>query len=77
MRKWYQTFLGFMVVIREDGDQYTAECVETGTATCADTFDGVVAGIQDAVITHIGALWDLGEKERAQVLEWVKMSNEG
>ena len=51
------------IVERED-DQYTATCVELGTATCADTPEQARRNLDEAVQLEIEVLEDLGERTR-------------
>lgn len=47
----------------EEGDQWTAECVELGTATCADTLPEAQVAINEMVLLHLDALEDVGACE--------------
>ena len=42
----------------EEEDQWAAECVELGTATCADTFEEAKTAINAMVLLHLNALAD-------------------
>ena len=48
----------------KEGDQWTAQCVELGTATCADTLEEAETAIEDMVHLHLDALGDVGERQK-------------
>ncbi len=58
-------FIRVTVRIHPEGDQYVAECVELGLATCADSLDEAARRIEEATSLYLLTLHDEGEIERA------------
>ena len=53
------------VVLQEEGDNaYTGYCPELGTATCGDTPDEAMQNLGEAVVMHLNALEETGERKR-------------
>lgn len=44
----------------KEGKQWTAQCVELGTATCADTLEDAQVAIDDMIELHLNSLEQLG-----------------
>ena len=44
----------------EEEGQWTAQCVELGTATCADSLEEAEEAIVEMVLLHLNALEDIG-----------------
>ncbi len=49
--------------LAKEGDQWTAECLELGTAAYADTIDEVLEAIRDLVGLHLNALEDVATRK--------------
>ena len=47
-----------------DGEQWTAECLELGTASCADSMEGAFDALAEATELYLETLEDEGERER-------------
>ncbi len=45
----------------QEGEHWTAECVELGTATFADSLAGAFEAVDELVTLHLNALEDVGE----------------
>ena len=45
-----------------EGDQWTAECQELGTAACGDTLEEAEGAIKDLIELHLNSLEELGER---------------
>ena len=50
--------------VRKEGDQFVAECIELGVASCGDTIDDAFRMIDDAVTLYLNSLEEEGERER-------------
>lgn len=46
-----------------EGDQWTGECLELGTATCADTLEDVRKELYELVGLHVNGVDDMGHIE--------------
>ena len=57
-------YIEVTVLFFKEGDQWTAQCVELGTATCADTLEEAETAIEDMVHLHLDALGDVGERQK-------------
>ncbi|MCY4625594.1 MAG: hypothetical protein OXC99_11430 [Chloroflexi bacterium] len=44
----------------QEGDQWTGECLELGTATCADTFEDVRKELYELVDLHVNGVDKMG-----------------
>ena len=51
-------------IVEQEDDQYTATCLELGTATCADTPEEARHNLDEAVQLEIETLEELGERAR-------------
>ena len=47
-----------------EDDGFNAYCPELGVATCGDTIEEVLDGLQDALEVYIAGLREIGEMER-------------
>lgn len=47
-----------------DGNQWTAECLELGTASCADSMEGAFDALAEATELYLETLEDEGERQR-------------
>jgi predicted RNase H-like HicB family nuclease len=63
-RKIHERYILLTLLFRREGDVWTAECKELGTASFGDTFEEAVETIKDMVKLHLDALEDVGERER-------------
>ncbi|MDD9995561.1 MAG: hypothetical protein OXS35_07445 [Dehalococcoidia bacterium] len=53
------------VVLQEEGDTaYTGYCPELGTATCGDTPEEAWENLGEAVVMHLNALEETGERKK-------------
>ena len=53
------------VVLQEKGDNaYTGYCPELGTATCGDTPDEAMQNLGEAVVMHLNAIEETGERKK-------------
>ena len=50
--------------IEPEDDGFNAYCLELGVATCGDTAEEVLGGLQDALEVYIAGLAEIGELER-------------
>ena len=51
-------------IVEQEDNQYTATCLELGTATCADTPEEARRNLDEAVQLEIEVLEELGERTR-------------
>ena len=51
-------------IVEQEGNQYTASCLELGTATCADTPEEARSNLDEAVQLEVDVLEELGERVR-------------
>ncbi len=51
-------------IVEQEDNQYTATCLELGTATCADTPEEARRNLDEAVQLEIEVLEELGERSR-------------
>ena len=51
-------------IVEQEDDQFTATCLELGTATCADTPEDARRNLDEAVQLEIEVLEELGERAR-------------
>jgi len=56
-----QRYIDVTFVFRQEGDAFTAECLELGTVSCGDTLEEAGANIAEAVALHLKILDELGE----------------
>jgi len=57
------TFVVLTVRFKQEGGQWTALCVELGTAACADSLDECRDAITELIGLHLNTLEDVGERE--------------
>lgn len=57
-------YLVLMLKFRKEGDQWTARCLELGTATFGRTLEEAQERIREAVTCHLNTLEDVGERDR-------------
>ena len=57
-------YVELTVRIVKEGDQWAAECIELGTATCGRKLEKVQEAIVDMIGLHLNALEDVGECAR-------------
>lgn len=53
-------YVELTVKFAKEGDRWTAECLELGTAAYGNTFDRAATAISDLVLLHLNALEDVG-----------------
>lgn len=58
------TFIEITIIFQPEGDKWTAECRELGTAAFGDTIDETREAILDLIRLHIETLEELGECDR-------------
>ncbi len=58
-----QGYIVLTVRFAKEGDQWTAECLELGTATCADTFEEIQEAIRAMISLHLNGLEDVGTRK--------------
>ena len=51
-------------VVEEEGDQFVSYCTELETASCGDTIEEAFANLEEAIIVHLNALEETGERDR-------------
>lgn len=56
--------VGLTLTVEEDGNQYASFCKELGTTSCGETAQEAMTSIREAVIVHLNALEECGERER-------------
>jgi len=59
-----QRYISVTVRIQREGDQFSAHCVELGTASCGGSLDEVFENIKEAIEVHLSALERLRERPR-------------
>ena len=62
-----ETAGGYVVLTgytKPEDDGFNAYCPELGVATCGDTVEEVLDGLQDALEVYIAGLGEIGELER-------------
>lgn len=64
MNKTQTGFIVLTVIFKFEDDVWTAECKELGTATFGDTIQEAERDIQEAILLHLNALEQVGERER-------------
>ena len=57
-------YLVLTAFFRQEGEVWTAECKELGTATFGDTFEEAKDSFKEAIELHLNTLEDVGECER-------------
>jgi len=57
-------FIEITIIFQPEGDKWTAECRELGTAAFGDTFDEAKEAIEDLIRLHLNTLEELGECNR-------------
>ncbi len=50
-------------IVKREGDQYAALCLELDVASCGQTLEEAVAALQDAVETYLEYMRDTGREE--------------
>ncbi len=50
--------------LREEGDKWTAECLELGTATFGESMDDAEHTLYEAIELHLNTLETVGERKR-------------
>ena len=63
-QKTLERYILLTLLFRREGDVWTAECKELGTASFGDTLEEAIESIKDMVKLHLDALEDVGERER-------------
>ncbi len=58
------TFIEITIIFQPEGDKWTAECRELGTAAFGDTLDEAREAIEDLIQLHLNTLEELGESKR-------------
>lgn len=58
------SYIILTVLFQKEGERWTAECRELGTATYGDTVEEAKEAIHEAITLHLNTLEDLGECER-------------
>ena len=51
-------------LVEPDGDQFTAYCLELGTASCGDTIQEAFSNLEEAIWVHLNELEAVGQRER-------------
>ena len=64
VQQTHEQYILLTLLFRREGDVWSAECKELGTASFGDTFEEAIETIKDMVKLHIDALEDVGERER-------------
>lgn len=52
------------VKFQKEGDVWTAQCLELGTATDADSLEEAEEAIEEAILLHLEGIEEAGERER-------------
>lgn len=60
----HTAFIEITIIFQPEGDKWTAECRELGTAAFGDTLDEAREAIEDLVQLHLDTLEKLGECNR-------------
>lgn len=58
------SYIILTVLFQKEGERWTAECRELGTATYGATVEEAKEAINEAITLHLDTLEDLGECER-------------
>jgi predicted RNase H-like HicB family nuclease len=62
-RRGMRRYILVKVEIRQEDGQYAAYCPDLGTASCGDTIEEASKNMEEAVLVHLSALEELGERE--------------
>jgi predicted RNase H-like HicB family nuclease len=63
-KKNVERFVVLTVSIQQDGDKWLARCIELGTSTFSNTFEGAREALDEAIELHLNTLEDVHECER-------------
>jgi predicted RNase H-like HicB family nuclease len=66
-RAFSTNMIGYIILtlrIEREDTQWTAECVELGTATHADSLEAASTEIRELIGLHLEALEEMGERDR-------------
>lgn len=63
-KKNCERFIVLTVSFRQEGDKWLARCIELGTSTFGNTFEGAQEALKEAIDLHLNTLEDVHECER-------------
>lgn len=63
-KKNVERFVVLTISIQQDGDKWLARCIELGTSTFSNTFEGAREALTEAIELHLNTLEDVHECER-------------